>query len=112
MAQELCKNCNGQGLISTGDNKLDLKRGLTVVCPDCKGSGKVEDGFVGEKAESPKAEESSQSAPGGSDSSVSGSEGQPNKVVPQVGDRCLTADDKPGTLAKDEAGNWVCNPDE
>lgn len=111
-------NCNGQGLISTGDNKLDLKRGNTVVCPVCSGKGKVDqnqigggvmpDGEMGGTGDVPKADDSNQSAPGGSESSDSVG-GEP--AGPQIGSKCETGDGQPGTLGKNDAGDWVCNPD-
>lgn len=111
MAQKLCENCNGQGLVSTGTDKLNLRVGSKVICRVCNGSGKVDLDVVTEKApvpESPKAQDPSQSGPSGEGSSDSDSEAT---FVPKVGDRCLTAEDKPGTLGKNEAGDWVCNPD-
>ena len=113
-----CSNCNGQGLVSTGADKLDLKRGNKVVCEACAGRGKVPDPAqdgVGEKADAeakpegdPKAQDQSQSAPGG-DGSSDGSEGA--ELGPQIGSKCVLEDGTPGTLGKNEAGDWVCNPD-
>lgn len=117
-----CTNCNGQGLISTGDNKLDLKRGNTIVCPECTGTGKIEDTAPGAGTETggdvgtgtgvgdPKAQDSSLNAPGGSGSSDSDNGGGA-ELGPQIGSRCLTDTNQPGHLDKNEAGDWVCIPE-
>ena len=117
MEQELitCSNCNGRGLVSTGGDKLDLKRGNTVVCTVCKGSGKIDPSEPVPapippvpNENDPKVQDESQSAPGG-DASSDGSEGA--EIGPQIGSKCVLEDGTPGTLGKNEAGDWVCNPD-
>ena len=110
-----CTNCNGQGLVSTGSNPLDLKRGNTVVCTVCTGKGKVEEKTDAEQAAAvpvpvpPKTQDPSQDAPGGSGSSDEAAGA--GAIGPEVGSRCLTTDGKPGTLGKNESGDWVCTPD-
>lgn len=105
----MCDQCSGRGLVSTGGDKLDLKRGNTVVCEACKGSGKVE-APAGPAAESPKVQKLPQGADGGSASSEDDLK-EAEGVVPQVGDRCLTGDGNQGILDKTEVGDWICVPD-
>ena len=103
-----CKECNGQGLVSTGANKLDLSVGNKVTCAACGGTGKVADPNA-EQAESPKAQDPSQIAPGGGEPSDSGSGSEVVPTVqPKEGDPCVDGDGVSGYLGKDGDGKWVC----
>ena len=42
---ELCTKCAGKGLVGAGENPAALQ-GAVSTCPDCKGTGKVEESTV------------------------------------------------------------------
>lgn len=102
-----CVNCNGVGLVSTGANKIDLNHGQKVVCTACNGTGSevVSSAEISTESESPKAESSSEEAATGESS------GEPSGIVPSVGGRCRTENDRPGTLQHD-GEKWVCVADD
>ena len=94
-----CEKCNGQGLVSTGADPLDLSVGSKQTCAACAGTGRVEDAVEQEAAESPKAGEPS------GDGSSEGAEG----ILPKEGDPCVMADgETPGVLRDDGEGRLVC----
>lgn len=70
-----CTKCNGQGLISTGANPLDLETGAKITCPDCNGSGQLSDEQVNEQADAATGE----SVPLADGSSDGSTDSQPNQ---------------------------------
>lgn len=106
-----CIKCNGQGLVSTGAVPHDLEVGSKVTCPDCNGTGSVQEavpvtGNVEESAVIP-AQEVTPKAPeevGGETS------GELPEILPKAGDKCLTVDDIEGTLVEGDDGKLICVP--
>lgn len=99
---EICKNCRGVGLVSSGADQYDLNHGDKSTCKACQGTGQVavSNGNPVDNSASPKAQAPDRSADSGDASSV----------APKIGDPCLTANDRPGKLDKDENGAWICVP--
>ena len=107
-----CVNCNGQGLVSTGANPINLGEGRTITCTACNGTGQAQTGNVsnGDNAD-PKVPGDTAPQDTGEGSGEQSSEGAEKPLgVPQIGDPCEMDDKTMGVLDKDADGKWVCVP--
>ena len=128
----ICTNCNGQGLVSTSENQLDLEHGRKETCTACGGTGQVAE-LVAEPAQTEEtggiasSEVSADTAPQDTENDLPKEDGQPSQEVtgeesgeqsetikidglegPKVGDKCVDDAGNEGTLETNEAGEWYC----